>query len=76
MSDYCKGCEYQVKTATDEDSCPFNSLYWNFIHRHKDTFAKNQRMSMIYRNFERMDSNKRDAIIARSNHLLEHLNEL
>lgn len=76
MSDYCKGCEYQVKTATDEDSCPFNSLYWGFIDRHKATFGNNQRMSMVYRNLERMDKTKREAIIARSNHLLNNLDSL
>lgn len=76
MSDYCQGCEYQVKTATDEDSCPFNSLYWGFIDRHKETFKNNHRMSMVYRNLERMDETKREAIIARSNFLLDDLDSL
>lgn len=76
MSNYCKGCEYQVKTATDEDSCPFNSLYWGFIDRHKEAFKNNHRMSMVYRNLERMDKTKRDAIIARSHHLLDNLDSL
>ena len=34
MSDYCKDCHYSVKERFTEDACPFNSLYWDFMHRH------------------------------------------
>ncbi|MZR64292.1 cryptochrome/photolyase family protein [Alcanivorax sp. DP30] len=70
MSDYCKHCQYNVKTSTEEDSCPFNSLYWHFVHRHRQQFAGNHRMRMIYRNMERMDSTKVDAMLARAELLL------
>ena len=36
MSDYCKGCAYNVKERITEDACPFNALYWHFIDRNKD----------------------------------------
>ena len=32
-----------------------DGLYWYFIHRHKKTFAGNQRMSMMVRMLEKMD---------------------
>lgn len=70
MSDYCKHCQYNVKTAADEDSCPFNSLYWHFVHRHRNQFAGNHRMRMIYRNLERMDSARVDAMLSRAEALL------
>jgi deoxyribodipyrimidine photolyase-related protein len=76
MSDYCRHCEYQVKTATDHNSCPFNSLYWDFVSRHADQFRKNPRMAMIYRSYERMSDDKKQALQARSAYVLEHLNEL
>lgn len=76
MSDYCRHCEYQVKTSTDQNSCPFNSLYWHFISRHADQFVKNPRMSMIYRSYERMSDDKKQALHTRSTYLLEHLDEL
>lgn len=76
MSDYCRHCEYQVKTATDHNSCPFNSLYWDFVSRHADQFRKNTRMAMIYRSYERMSDDKKQALQARSAYVLEHLNEL
>ena len=76
MSDYCTNCVYNVKTGDNEDSCPFNSLYWHFIHRHQTEFSSNNRMTMIYRNFQRMDDNKRDRLLARAETLLASLNEL
>jgi deoxyribodipyrimidine photolyase-related protein len=76
MSDYCRGCHYSVKTSTDSDSCPFNSLYWHFIDRHRAQFEKNPRMSMIYRSYDNMSADKKRALRQRGDHVLEHINEL
>jgi deoxyribodipyrimidine photolyase-related protein len=54
MSNYCKGCRYDPKKRTGENACPFNTLYWDFMIRHRQRFAKNQRMSMMVKNVERM----------------------
>lgn len=62
MSNHCKSCHYKVTEQTGERACPFNALYWHFIIRHKDMLAGNHRMAMIYRNLERMDPVKRDAV--------------
>jgi deoxyribodipyrimidine photolyase-related protein len=45
MSTYCKGCTYDPKLRTGETACPFTTLYWDFLDRHKENFAKNHRMS-------------------------------
>ncbi len=45
MSNYCKPCVYNPKLRTGENACPFTTLYWDFLDRHKETFAKNHRMS-------------------------------
>jgi deoxyribodipyrimidine photolyase-related protein len=45
MSNYCKPCMYDPKLRTGETACPFTTLYWDFLDRHKETFAKNHRMS-------------------------------
>jgi deoxyribodipyrimidine photolyase-related protein len=45
MSDYCKPCAYNPKLRVGDDACPFTTLYWDFLDRHKETFAKNHRMS-------------------------------
>jgi deoxyribodipyrimidine photolyase-related protein len=45
MSTYCKGCAYDPKLRIGENACPFTTLYWDFLDRHKESFAKNHRMS-------------------------------
>lgn len=76
MSDYCKHCRYNVRTADAPDSCPFNSLYWHFMHRHRDRFASNPRMGMVYRNLDRMDAGKVDGMLQRADTLLADLDNL
>jgi len=48
MSNYCKDCHYNVNKKTGENSCPFNSLYWNFLDSKREIFRDNQRMKMMY----------------------------
>ena len=76
MSDYCKHCQYNVKTVSEPDSCPFNSLYWHFINRHGNTLRNNPRMTMIYRSYAKMDDDKKQRIQLRATQLLEQLNDL
>jgi deoxyribodipyrimidine photolyase-related protein len=45
MSTYCKGCNYDPKLRVGDTACPFTTLYWDFLDRHKETFVKNHRMS-------------------------------
>lgn len=44
MSDSCAGCRYDPRRRTGEDACPFTTLYWDFLARHRDRFADNHRM--------------------------------
>jgi deoxyribodipyrimidine photolyase-related protein len=76
MSNHCRHCQYQVKTVTDPDSCPFNSLYWHFIERNREHFADNPRMAMIYRSLGKMSQEKRVAIMEHAERLLTHLDDL
>ncbi len=55
MSNYCKNCRYDVKQRTGEDACPFNTLYWDFLIRHRETFRSNNRMAMVLKNVDRLD---------------------
>ena len=45
MSNYCKLCVYDPKLRVGEKACPFTTLYWDFLDRHKEAFIKNHRMS-------------------------------
>lgn len=55
MSDYCDGCAYDVKQRTGPDACPLNYLYWDFMARHRERFARHPRMAQMVRTMDRMD---------------------
>ncbi|MBB4078299.1 deoxyribodipyrimidine photolyase-related protein [Lewinella aquimaris] len=76
MSDYCKGCHYDPKQRTGERACPFNSLYWDFLDRHRERFSGNFRMKMMYRAWERKGSEEQVAILERAAWVKEHVEEL
>ena len=73
MSDYCKSCAYKVKDKTGPDACPFNTLYWHFLDRHRDRFAANPRMGNMYGTWDRMDAGKRGVILAEAGAWLARL---
>ncbi|MGZ9035420.1 MAG: cryptochrome/photolyase family protein, partial [Rhodospirillales bacterium] len=66
MSDYCRGCRYDPKRAEGENACPFTTLYWDFLARHKQRFAPNRRMTMQLRNLERKAAGELAAIRRRA----------
>ena len=63
MSDYCKSCAYDVGEKTGEKACPFNALYWAFLHRHRERFGRNPRMAQMYRTWMRMPGDRRQATL-------------
>jgi deoxyribodipyrimidine photolyase-related protein len=54
MSNYCSGCRYDPKLKMGEGACPFNYLYWYFLHRNEAVLRKNPRMALALRNLDRM----------------------
>ena len=73
MSDYCKGCAYDVSDSEGERACPFNHLYWSFLMRNAELLSRNPRMAMPYRNLARFDPARRARLLARSTRFLEGL---
>lgn len=76
MSDYCKGCHYKYKDKTGELACPFNSLYWDFLDRHREKFGNNFRMAFMYKTWDRKGGEKKAAILERAAWVKEHAEEL
>ncbi len=73
MSDYCRGCAYDVAAKTGEKACPFNSLYWHFLHRHRARFSRNARMGQMYRVWDNMAADHRDQVLRDGNAVLAKL---
>jgi deoxyribodipyrimidine photolyase-related protein len=66
MSNYCRGCRYDVKQRTGPDACPFNALYWDFLARHEDKLRSNPRLRGPYRTWDRFGPETRDATRAQA----------
>lgn len=62
MSDHCRHCRYDPRQATGERACPFTTLYWDFLARHRTRFGKSRRMRMQYVNLDRKDRHERELI--------------
>jgi len=45
MTQYCKPCKYDPKLRVGENACPFTTLYWDFLDRHREEFSRNPRIS-------------------------------
>ena len=54
MGNYCSGCRYQPDRAVGESACPFTTLYWDFLDRHRARFAKHPRTALQWKNLERL----------------------
>ncbi|RWZ51367.1 cryptochrome/photolyase family protein [Halobacillus fulvus] len=73
MSDYCKSCPFNVQHQTEDDACPFNALYWDFLDRHEDKLGDNPRMKLIYSQWGKRDPEKKDAIKKKAASLKQQL---
>ncbi|MEW7280157.1 cryptochrome/photolyase family protein [Aquimarina sp. 2201CG1-2-11] len=75
MSNYCKTCHFKVAKKIEEDACPFNALYWNFLDDKRSYFESNQRMRMMLTLLDKMDNEHLQALKIRANHIINNPNE-
>jgi deoxyribodipyrimidine photolyase-related protein len=54
MSDYCGDCPYDHRKRVGDDACPFTTLYWDFLARHRDLLRGNHRMARPLANLDRL----------------------
>lgn len=62
MSNYCEGCKFRPDVAVGENACPFTTLYWDFIDRHRKVIAGNPRMGAQAKNWDRFTEEKKQGI--------------
>lgn len=72
MSTYCAGCRYSPGVRSGADACPFTTLYWDFLSRHRATLRANRRMSPALRNLDRIDEIERRRIREQARALRTH----
>jgi len=62
MSNHCAGCRFDPARATGADACPFTTLYWDFLARHEDRFARHPRTALQWKNLGRKPADELAAI--------------
>jgi deoxyribodipyrimidine photolyase-related protein len=73
MSNYCERCPYNPAQTTDQDACPFNALYWDFMARHEEKLKKNHRLPFIYATWERFGQQKQESIRLKAAQILDDM---
>jgi deoxyribodipyrimidine photolyase-related protein len=74
MSDYCSSCRYDVKIKTGEKACPFNPLYWDFLHRNREKLEGNPRITQMYRIWDKISADKKQDYLDSADVILSKLN--
>jgi deoxyribodipyrimidine photolyase-related protein len=54
MSNYCSGCPFDPGKRTGEKACPFTTLYWDFLDRHRDRLKGNHRIARQYATLDKL----------------------
>lgn len=62
MSNHCAGCRFDPGEALGPRACPFTTLYWDFLARHRERFRDHPRAGMQWRSLERLDADRVRAI--------------
>ncbi|RLQ21780.1 cryptochrome/photolyase family protein [Seongchinamella sediminis] len=63
QGNHCASCRYRPDRVTGENACPYNSLYWAFINRHRASLEENPRMSLALRNWDKKPARERESIL-------------
>jgi len=75
MSNYCDACVYDKAKKFEDEACPFNTLYWNFLDEKQEKLASNFRMKMMYSVLNKMTTEDRVKINEKANHIIKNLDE-
>lgn len=76
QGNHCGTCAYSVHEKVGPKACPFNALYWHFYVRNRHLLERNPRVGMVYRTWDKMKSDHREALREQAEFNLNNINTL
>ena len=73
MSNYCSHCRYKPEEALGDDACPFTTLYWDFVAKHKALLSQNMRTRYQVNHLERWGNERLVQIQAKATEIRSSL---
>ena len=73
MSNYCSSCKHNPKNTLEDDSCPFNYLYWNFLIENSNLLSSNPRMKLVYNTLSKFDDGFKEKVKLKSKIFLKEI---
>ena len=73
MSNYCSSCIHNPKNTIEDDSCPFNYLYWNFLIENSNSLSSNPRMKLVYNTLGKFDDAFKEKVKLKSKIFLKEI---
>ena len=73
MSNYCSSCKHNPKNTLEDDSCPFNYLYWNFLIQNSNSLSSNPRMKLVYNTLGKFDDTFKEKVKLKSKIFLKEI---
>ena len=58
----CARCAFDPTQRSGANACPYNSMYWDFLARHRERLEVNPRMRTIVKNLDRIAATEMRAI--------------
>jgi len=71
MSNFCHHCPYNPAETTGDNACPFNSLYWDFMARHRSRLSQNHRLPYVYATWDKFGPEKQASIRSKAGEVLD-----
>ncbi len=66
---YCADCAYRPDQRVGPKACPYTTLYWDFLIRHRARFARHPRLGAQVRNLDRLSNEEVSAITSQAESL-------